>query len=255
MKNFNETTDLSQIQLEFLDAIQPSYGVAFSGGSFSVTPEAHEYYEFVPAAQVVAGGIPRKSHKDQRSPRIDVILTAPHEVTDTNLPHESAFYRRAGAVCTVWMTHPETRDQYVADGLARDTQAFRHAATSSENLSDEETLSTYLSDTNRARLVTQLRRGQLADMLNAAEPVIMNQIAFQRETSYAMDNKRRELLRTRGTHIQTRNGDGSFVHELVTTEAISEYSCIRARRTTSAIYGMYYKDDFSLRATSFILKG
>ena len=227
-----------------LQTIDPAYSVPLGPLSeLSVTPEADAFFGLRPLVDVTRGRLERPAGMSARQPYLSVVLTAPHEVSDKPLAHEMTYFKRETTDCTFWVTHPETPQEYIADGFSVLAKERREADLDLIRVSDDEILGS-LSEAERQHHTERFRTGQVADITNNLESYVWQQTSLLREGSFTQDQLRDKLLKG-GMDVVILDQDGEALYQFRTLKQVALYGIRRAFSVTSALFGAFSPEPYT----------
>lgn len=243
MTTFASST-IPEAAYQNLQAIEPAYSVPLGPLSeLSVTPEANAFFGLRPLVDVTQGRLERPAGMSARQPYLSVVITAPHEVSDRPLAHEMTYFRREATDCTFWVTHPETPQEYIADGFSVLAKERREADLDLIRVSDDEILGS-LSETEQQRHIARFRTGQVADITNNLESHVWQQASLLREGSFTQNQLRQQLLKG-GTDVMILDPDGEELYRFRTLKQVALYGIRRAFSVTSALFGTFSPEPYA----------
>lgn len=251
MTNFTETSNLPDTDVERLFGVEPEYSVKLSGASFAVTPEAHEHYGLTPIIDVVAGGLKKVAYGNSRSPYLEAVLAAPYELPiDPEDPAtQSTFYARREGVCTFWMTHPLTVQEYEERGLAESITAAREQYPHLRDVPEADIRRLYVQQ-GTDYVKPTLHANYVAGMVNELESLAIRQTLYMREASYELTPARLQTLQREGIRFRFTEASGEIRFEAMTTQAVINYARRRAERLGGDVFSVFSERDFAQYRTS-----
>ncbi len=233
-------------RIETLKRTEPEYAVRLGDeGVFSVTPQAQSYFGFRPVDELRPEHIQPADREGLRQPYLHVVLAAPSELSEAPFEHEVAFYERRENECTVWATHPETPDQYVADGFSLVCDSYRKRYTRLRSATNEKIIAAEISKTRQRMFDAQYRTSQIADIVNCVKGTVFNGLVYLHEAgAAAADEGRQRILKYAGVRLQLREHSGRILGEALTTKPVIDKSAARAHNFSAAIFNIFSAENY-----------
>ncbi len=256
MTNPLEYSTVPSQKLETLTELVPAYSAQLDDHcELAVTPEAHDFFGFKPLVATVQGRLDRLLHENPRTPYTRVVLTAPHELSDQGLPHETVLCSTQAGENAFWMSHPNTPDEYVSRGFDYICRSSREEYPAMGRWSDER----ILEGVDRKAAEAQFRVRQVANMTNWLEPYIANLTTRMREMSFPQDERRKQMLAAQGIATIVMNQDTGLpmegIQDITTLPQVAMYGSRRAYEVSCKVFGALCSEPFDLHRTNTGMAG